>query len=66
MFWNSLLIFMCSSLNFFFFFSKKYFLMNFLGFLLKKLEKENKKFNSKSKIDNGNINRNNELKWSET
>ena len=40
--------------------------MNFLGFLLKKLEKENKKFNGKSKIDNGNINRNNELKWNET
>ena len=44
--------------------------MNFLGFLLKKLEiknkKINKKFNGKRKIDNENINRNNELKWNKT
>jgi hypothetical protein len=40
--------------------------MNFLDFLLKKQEIKNKKFNSKSKIDKGNINRNNELKWNET
>ena len=37
--------------------------MNFLGFLLKKLEIKNKEFNGKSKIDNENINKNNELKW---
>ena len=40
--------------------------MNFLGFLLKKQEIKNKKFNGKSKIYKGNINRNNELKWNET
>ena len=35
--------------------------MNFMGFLLKKQEIKNKKFNGKSKIYKGNINRNNEF-----
>ena len=61
---------MCSSLNIyikdFLFFPKKYLFTNFMGFLLKKQEIKNKKFNGKSKIDKGNINRNNKLKWNET
>jgi hypothetical protein len=39
--------------------------MNFLDFILKKLEKKIK-CNGKSKIDNRNTNGNSELKWSET
>ena len=35
--------------------------MNFMGFLLKKQEIKNKKFNGKRKKYKGNINRNNEF-----
>ena len=35
--------------------------MNFMGFLLKKQEIKNKKFNCKRKKYKGNINRNNEF-----
>ena len=40
--------------------------MNFLGFFIKETKKKKKKFNGKSKIDNGNIIKNNELKWNKT
>ena len=72
-------VFIIKYIYIFFFFPKKYLLLILWVFLLKKQEIKNKKFNSKSKIYKGNINRNNEfiqkkkkknrnneLKWNET